>query len=272
VSDGDGGHRPLSPQNPRLAQLRRLLRRRSSRLEHGTFAVEGPTLVLEALASQMVVREVYVAADGGERAAGVAAAAAHAGVRCFIVDPGGLERIGDTVAPQPAIAVVEQRTVELATIGAGAGPVLVLAEVADPGNAGTLVRTAEAAGVTGVVSTGGVDLFNPKVVRAAAGSLFRLAVCVEASSEAVLDELGDAGWWRVGTDASTGVLYDEADLTERIALVVGNEAHGLDASMHPGLDEHLRIPMTGDVESLNVAVAGAIVLFEAARQRRAVAL
>jgi TrmH family RNA methyltransferase len=147
---------------------------------------------------------------------------------------------------------------------------VVLVDVADPGNAGTLVRTAEAAGAGAVVCCGATaDPFAPKAVRAAAGSAFRLPVIVELDPVAALQVLGSGGLARVGLAAGAAEPYDAVDLTRPTAIVLGNEAHGLPDVVTTALDRLLSIPMAGDTESLNVAAAGAIVCFEVARQRRA---
>src|SRR5207244_4335229 len=142
-------------------------------------------------------------------------------------------------------------------------PVLVLCEVSDPGNAGTLVRMAEASGVGAILfSDGSVDPFAPKCVRASAGSIFHVAVVSGGSPVQVLEAIGGRGVQRLGTDAHRGKPYDEADLREPFALVLGNEAHGLPAAVADQLDAWVHIPMVGDVESLNVAMAGSIICFE----------
>jgi TrmH family RNA methyltransferase len=148
--------------------------------------------------------------------------------------------------------------------------VLVLCDVADPGNAGTLLRFGEAAGAAAVVVCGpaAVDVYNPKVVRAAAGSLFRVPVVVAAAAEPVLDDLARHGLARVATVIGPHPAYDDVELRGPVALVLGSEAHGLAPALLAHVDHTVTIPMHGAVESLNVAVAGAVLAFEAARQRR----
>jgi TrmH family RNA methyltransferase len=147
--------------------------------------------------------------------------------------------------------------------------VLVLAGVGDPGNAGTLLRSAEAAGATAVWATAGtVDLYAPKTVRASAGALFHVPVRDGLDGPAALDGLRAAGVRVLGTAASGGTPVDQADLTGPVAFVLGNEAHGLDGVWAGAVDEWLTIPMVGRAESLNVAMAGTLLCFEAARQRR----
>ena len=180
----------------------------------------------------------------------------------FVLAAGVIERVASTESPQPNLAVVRipKTALDLAT----ADFVLVADRVADPGNLGTILRSAEAAGVDGVVLTAGsVDPFNPKVVRASAGALFRVPVL-----DATLESVHAAGLRTIGTSSHRGSAHTDADLTGRIALVVGNEARGLpdDADV----DEWVTIRHRGRAESLNVAMAATVLCFEASRQRSSV--
>jgi TrmH family RNA methyltransferase len=215
------------------------------------FVVEGVSLLEQAIAAGWQVECQFVAPGG-------VAVACDAPV--FDLGPNVIERVATTEAPQPVIAVVRQRA---ASLPAGADFVVVGDRIADPGNAGTIIRSAEAAGAAAVVFTeGSVDPFNPKVVRASAGSLFRIPVVA-----ATLGELHDAGLTVLATSSHHGVPYTEARFTQPVAVVVGNEAHGVpdDAPV----DGWITIPHPGAAESLNVAMAAAVLVFEVARQRRA---
>lgn len=194
--------------------------------------------------------------------------AADAGVLVHELAPGVLERVADTVTPQPLMAVVEAVDVDLDRLR-GATLLVVCVDVRDPGNAGTVLRSAEAAGAGGVVCcTGSVDIFNPKTVRASAGSLFHVPVVAGGDPMHVLDTIAAWGLRRLGTDAAHGVAYDEADLRQPVAFVLGNEANGLPPEIRPALDDVVTVPMVGRSESLNVGMATAVLCFEAARQRR----
>jgi TrmH family RNA methyltransferase len=152
---------------------------------------------------------------------------------------------------------------------AGAAPILVLCGVSDPGNAGTIVRMAEAAGVGAVLfCDGSVDPFAPKCVRASAGSIFHVPVVFGGNPVQVLEAINGRGVQLLGTDARLGKPYDEIDLTGPFALVLGNEAHGLADDELAALDELVTIPHAGRAESLNVAMAGTVCCFEASRVRR----
>jgi TrmH family RNA methyltransferase len=176
--------------------------------------------------------------------------------------------VADTVTPQPVAAVVSAVDVELDTLEGGELFVICV-DVRDPGNLGTVLRTGEASGASGVICCeGSVDMYGPKTVRASAGSLFHVPIVAGLEPLEVLDRMGRWGVCRLGTDVRSGTPYDEADLTAPTAIVLGNEAHGLGPDLDASLDGTLTIPMAGRSESLNVGMAAAVLCFEAARQRR----
>ncbi len=256
---------PIGARHPSIQRLRRLSRRRSSRREEGAFVIDGPLLLDEALRAGITVDEVLVApgADGP-----IIEQAAAAGARVLHVADGVLAKATETVTSQGVASIARPHDVALSVALLVPGPVLVLAGIADPGNAGTLLRTAEAAGVRAVLFCGdSVDPLNPKCVRASAGSLFHVAVVIEGDAVRVLQELGAAGVRRFGTVVGHGTPYHAADLTGPVAIVLGSEAHGLAPAIGAEVDEWLTIPMAGRTESLNVGMAGAVLCFEALRQR-----
>jgi TrmH family RNA methyltransferase len=211
--------------------------------------VEGGQLVREAVDAGWEVEAEFVTAG----------TTAVTGSSALVLAAGVIERVASTESPQPILAVVRipPSSLDLAAVGL----VLVADRIADPGNLGTILRSAEAAGVDGVVLTAGsVDPFNPKVVRASAGALFRVPVL-----EAGLASVRAAGLRTIGTSSHRGCAHVDADLTGRIALVVGNEARGLPDDAQ--VDEWVTIRHHGRAESLNVAMAATVLCFEAARQR-----
>lgn len=251
----------LGARHPEVERLRRLVRRRSDRASERAFVLEGPKLVGEAIAAGAPLEAIYVA-DGA------AVELPPHGVPVRVLQRGVLERVADATTPQPVLAVCASVDVPLAAIG-DATFVVVCVDLQDPGNAGTILRSAEAAGAGAVVFAGAsVDVTNPKAVRASAGSLFHVRVVNGGSAVEVLDELGRHGLRRLGTIARGGESLDDADLTGPVALVLGNEAHGLPAEVEACLDGNLTIPMAGRSESLNVGMATAVLCFEVARQRR----
>jgi TrmH family RNA methyltransferase len=226
------------------------LGRRSSRIDEGAFVVEGAVLIAEAVSAGWVIESEFVAPG----------ASPVSGAPVFEFAVGVLERVASTERPQPNMAVVAVPT-EHAVLSA-AEFVLVADALADPGNLGTILRSGEAAGVDAVVLTpGSVDPFNPKVVRASAGAIFHLPVIT-----ATFADVRAAGFRLIGTSSHLGEQHTQADWRGRVALVMGNEAHGLpdDAPV----DEWVRIDHRGRSESLNVAMAATVLVFEAARHRR----
>ena len=253
-----------------MQQLRRLSGRRAARLEEGAFVIEGPTLLEVALDAGVTIREVFAAPEAAGK---LLVRAEGAGAIVHEVAAQVLERSLDTVTSQgvAAIAARDDVGVEAAVAASATGPLaLVLIDVGDPGNAGTLVRAAEAAGAAAVLFCGeSVDPWNPKCVRASAGTLFHIPVSSGGDPVSVVQLLEAAGVRSAATVVRDGTPYDAADLRGPLAVVLGNEAHGLPASIVDQVDLRLTIPMAGRAESLNVAMAGSVLCFESLRQRRA---
>jgi TrmH family RNA methyltransferase len=259
---------PIGARHHTMQRLRRLSRRRSARTGEGAFVVDGPTLLAEALDAGVAVDEV-VAEPGCPPA--VLDRAAAAGAVVLRTREGMLARVVDTVTPRAVAAVAGFDDVAAAEAARAAGPLaLVLVGVADPGNAGTLLRSAEAAGAGAVLfCDGSVDPYGPKCVRSSAGSVFRLAVARDLAAAEALVAVEDAGATTVATVARGAQPYDAVDLVRPVALVLGSEAHGLPAGLAAAVDTAVTIPMQGSTESLNVGMAGTILCFESLRQRRA---
>jgi TrmH family RNA methyltransferase len=249
-----------------VQRLRRLVQRRQDRLAERAFVLEGPTLVAEALDAGIPLEALFVAPEANGM---VIDAARRAGVAVHELRPGVMERVAGTVTPQPVAAVAPFVDVTIEGL-VHATLVVVCVDVRDPGNLGTVLRSAEAAGADAVIRCDrSADLYNPKTVRASAGSLFRVPVVAGGEPAGVLEELGRAGLRRVGTSAHGGAAPEDVDLTAPVALVFGNEARGLPPGLSSSVDETVTIPMAGRAESLNVGMAAAVLCFEAARQRRA---
>lgn len=249
-----------------MRRLRRLVARRELRAEEGLLAVEGPGIIATAMAAGAEVESLYLGHGHVDELADLANAVLEAGGRCFTLAPGVLERVADTTTPQPAIALVASPVrAELPELADG---VVVVAEnLRDPGNAGTIIRSADALGASAVVLAGSsVDPTNPKVVRSTAGSLFHLPV-VSCSVEEAFTALAAAGFTSAATRADGDGVLGEVPLPARLALWVGNEAHGLSTEVADRCELALAIPMVGQAESLNAGVATSIALYEALRQR-----
>ena len=257
----------------KVQRLRRLVGRRSARHDERAFVAEGAKVVSQALDLVGGVETIFVdPAAAGPAEADILERAVTAGCPVFELAPGVLERVAGTVAPQPLLAVVPMLDRPLDEL-ARDGVIVVCADVRDPGNLGTVLRSAEAAGVRGVLcSDGTVDPYNPKCVRASAGALFHVPLVVGGNTVQVLGQLGTWGLRRLGTSARGGDCLWATDLTGPLALVLGNEASGLPAEVEAGLDGRVSIPIDGRAESLNVGMATTVLVYEAARQRRAAPL
>ena len=236
---------------------------------------EGAELIRCALDAHAPIESLYVSPDGADDRAvqEVCRRAEEAGVRVFPLAAGVLERVADTVTPQPVLAVLPM----LEEPPAGSDPwtardgslIVVLVDVRDPGNAGTVLRAADASGSALVVYAGdSVDPYNPKTVRSSAGSLFHVPMAVRPEPRALATELATAGFRTLATVVRDGEDYAGLDWSTPSAVFLGNESSGLDPELAAALSGALAIPMAGRAESLNVGVACAVVCFEAFRQRR----
>lgn len=229
--------------------------------------LEGPRVVRGALDRGVVPTRVYLGPRADRAFGPLVERLVAAGAPVAELREGVLERVADARTPQPVLAVAARPEVALAELPDD-GLVVVVAGVQDPGNAGAIVRSAEAAGAAGVVFAGPVDPFGPRAVRASAGAVFGVRVVEADDPVEVLEALGARGRRRLGTLARGGSAPEATDLTAPVAVVLGSEGRGLDPAVTGLLDGAVTIPMAGAAESLNVAVAAAVVAFEAARQRR----
>ncbi|HWL02984.1 MAG TPA: RNA methyltransferase [Microbacteriaceae bacterium] len=261
-----------NPRSPRVRAVAKLAKR-DGRRESGRFLLEGPQAVGEALAYRPDLLEaVYATKPALERHGELVRDAKAAGVDISSVTEKVLEAMADTVTPQGVVAVARQFPSSLQEIVA-AGPrlVAVLEEIRDPGNAGTILRAADAAGADAVVFSGHtVDPYHPKVVRATTGSLFHVPHVVGVSLGEAAEALRAAGLQVLAADVDGDDLLEaRADLARPTAWVFGNEAHGLDAERLALVDRSLRLPIYGRAESLNLATAASVCLYESAFAQRA---
>ncbi len=245
-----------STSNPRVSYARKLARKRVRDAE-SAFLVEGPAGVSAALDAGLGLVDVF-ATD---------AALMPEGGGGLVVSDAVMEAISDAESPQGIVAVF--RTPAEDPSRALGDLMLVLDQMRDPGNMGTLIRSAHAAGASSVLLTPGcVDPYGPKVVRSSAGALFAIDVRRNMQMREISALIKGAGASLVGAAASASADLYDTDLTKAVALVVGNEAWGFSEGTAELLDETVAIPMPGPMESLNAAVAGSLLLFEAVRQRR----
>ncbi|MGH9304315.1 MAG: TrmH family RNA methyltransferase [Acidimicrobiales bacterium] len=266
-----------------MQRLRRLLRRSSTRRDERAFVAEGANLLEAALSSRARLESVFVAGEGAgdKEVIDLAAKARAAGARVFYLQEGVMERVAATISPQPVCGIVGAVDVPLSEIiswrprggealaGGEDHLIVVCADVRDPGNLGSIVRSAAAAGAAGVACCAGtVDPYNPKAVRASAGAVFNAPISLCGPPLEVLGALGGAGFSVVAASPREGADYAVMDWSGRVGLVLGNEANGLSEELLAGAAA-VTIPMSGPSESLNVAMSATVLLFEAARQRRA---
>ena len=256
-----------SKQNARLKVLRKALNV-GVRDADGLVGIEGPHLLEEALRAGLHMPTVFVA-QGTERALEHMRLPAETEV--LLLPKKLLDEALTTETPQPIAALIDPPDWNWAQVLSGkkAAPlVIVLAGLQDPGNLGTILRSAEAFGATGVVCLPGtVSSWNPKAVRASAGSVFRVPV-VSASAEDCFAQLRQAGIKLLTTAAHRAKPASAADLTGPIALLIGNEGTGVPHNLAAQADGAITIPCPGPVESLNASVAAGILLYEASRQRK----
>jgi TrmH family RNA methyltransferase len=251
----------------------RKLLRRAGRDRAGRFLVEGAQAVREALDGARV-RELLLTAFAAERHPELVEAAVSAGARISPVTERAAESLSDTVTPQGLIAVCDLLDVPLAeALGERPRLVAVCAGIADPGNAGAVVRVADAAGADAVLLAGDtVDPHNPKAVRASTGSVFHLPLARERDTAAVLDACRAAGLALLVADGHGELdLHDAAAsavLAGPVAWVFGGEAHGVPADVAAAADHRVRVPIYGRAESLNLATAAAVCLYASAGERR----
>jgi TrmH family RNA methyltransferase len=257
----------LSERNPRVVSAVKL-HRGAHRRRTGLFLAEGANSVAAALDTERV-EELFYSNRAAEREHELVAGAAAAGVRTTLVSERAAEQLGETVTPPGLVAVCRLVDVPLAQLLSPQPAMLAVpVEIADPGNAGTLIRVADAVGANGVVLAGdSVDPHNGKCVRACAGSLFHVPVARDRDIDSVLAALTEAGITVLATTARGEIDLDAADdiLSGPVAWLFGNEAHGLDPAVAARADHRIRIPIHGRAESLNLAAAAAICLYASAR-------
>ena len=259
-----GRRRVTSASNP----LERLARGLARRPDDGRFLVEGARCVQAALDAGVPLTALLVTAPAAARHADLVEAAARAGTEVVEVGERVMAGLAATVTPQGLVAIAPSVTRTIERLPADASLVCVLDRVGDPGNVGTVLRAADAAGADALITTAGsARLESPKAVRAAAGSLFSLPVFDGVPWARVRDACRERDLALIGADAHAPAIVEQARLEAPCALVLGSEAHGLSPEARADCDRLVRLPIYGRAESLNLAAAAAILLYEAARRR-----
>lgn len=263
-----------STANPRIKRLAGLQKKRRMREEEQVFLTEGLRMFREA--PPEMLRELYISESFAKKEKElICRKEQEARIQAEILADHVFSHVSDTKTPQGVLCVMARRkepsAEEMFDLQAGGKPplLMVLDNLQDPGNLGTILRTGEGAGVTGVVmSSDCVDLYNPKTVRSTMGSVYRVPCRREDDMERFLHKMKEAGIRIYAAHLKGTADYDEEDYTGGSAFLIGNEGNGLKEETARMADTYIRIPMEGEVESLNAAIAATILMFEAGRQRR----
>lgn len=255
-----------STSNNQIKNIAKLLKSSKARREQGVFLVEGKKMFLEAKKLGLVER-VYVSEELFEEWK----SEEHLqGVSYEVVASKVFKEITDTMTPQGVIATVRMHSTSVDDMLKSDNVRLVFLEnLRDPGNLGTIVRTAEGAGMTGIVlSRESVDIYNPKVVRSTMGAIFRMPFVYVNDIREAMKEAQQAGTMFYATHLKGTKYYDEIEYPEKTAIIIGNEANGITDETAEQADVYVKIPMCGQVESLNAAVAASVMMYEILRQNR----
>jgi RNA methyltransferase, TrmH family len=254
-----------SVQNPLVKQIRKLHRSQERREQH-LFLLEGSHLITEACAMQVPLQVLCCTTDWQQQYPQIYAQAMALSQRVELVSPAVLKSMATTVAPDGVLAIAprqHQKPIAIQQLG------LVLETIQDPGNLGTMIRTAAAVGVDGLLlSQNCVDLDNPKVLRASAGQWLRLPMAIAPDLPTALRQYRDRGMQIIATRPTATQTLWEIDFTRPSLIVMGNEGAGLSPEVAALADVQVQIPLAPGVESLNVAIAAALILYEAKRQRQ----
>lgn len=254
-----------STGNTRIRAVSALVKKAKCRREQKLFIVEGPKMFAELPKSHL--REVYVSESFFKQEQ---AGRLLSGCHYETVSDEVMHYLSDTQTPQGILAVAEQFSYTLEEVLSGEHPHLMLLEsLQDPGNLGTILRAGEGAGITGVVmNEATADLYNPKVIRSTMGSVFRVPFVYVKDWNAAIAAVKKCGIRLYAAHLKGSRSYEEEDYTKPTGFLIGNEANGLTEETARLADCYIKIPMAGQVESLNAAVAASVLMFETARQRR----
>lgn len=249
-----------STSNAQIKNLIQLQKKAKARTEQNVFVAEGIKMVQEA--PKELIQKIYISEDFAGNLKGQE--------NVQLVESRVFKSAADTKTPQGILAVIKRQHYTLEQVTKGAAPLLLLLEnIQDPGNLGTIIRTAEGAGVTGIImSTDTVDIYNPKTIRSTMGSIYRMPFIYEPDLTKIISELKERGITFYAAHLKNSTDYDQQDYQKSSAFMIGNEGSGLTDEVAEMADKYVKIPMCGQVESLNAAVASSILVYEAFRQRR----
>lgn len=258
-----------STSNAKIKRIVQLRKKKKARDAEGVFLVEGIRMFREI--PEKLLQEIYISEScEGKEGKEIRRRASACGIRPELVSDGVFAYLSDTQTPQGILCVVRQLSYSLEEVADAPCPhMLVLDRLQDPGNVGTILRTAEGAGVTGILLDGEcADIYNPKTIRSTMGSIFRMPFYYIQDLEEGIRYLKKRGICTYAAHLEGKRAYDEEDYRKPCAFLIGNEGNGLRPEIADLADTYIRIPMAGEVESLNAAIASAVLMFEAGRQRR----
>ena len=258
-----------STSNAKIKRIVQLRKKKKARDAEGVFLVEGIRMFREI--PEKLLQEIYISESCEEKEGKeIRRRASACGIRPELVSDGVFSHLSDTQTPQGILCVVRQLSYSLEEVADAPCPhMLVLDRLQDPGNVGTILRTAEGAGVTGILLDGEcADIYNPKTIRSTMGSIFRMPFYYIQDLEEGIRYLKKRGICTYAAHLEGKRAYDEEDYRRPCAFLIGNEGNGLRPEIADLADTYIRIPMAGEVESLNAAIASAVLMFEAGRQRR----
>jgi len=255
-----------STSNVQIKQITALLKKSKERKEQKTFVIEGRKMFEEICqdASRIVkayFSESYMKENYGEKK--------FPAVPYEVVADSVFDAMAETVTPQGVLAIVKMPEYSLDKMLADAGTLILLENLRDPGNLGTIIRTAEAAGVSGVIlSKESVDIYNPKVIRSTMGAVYRVPFLYAEDFMELLETLKKQNVRLLAAHLKGNKTFDKADYSGKVGILIGNEANGLSDEAAELAEEKVLIPMAGSVESLNAAVAAALLMYEAYRKQK----
>ena len=254
-----------STSNAQMKEIAALLKKSKERKEKKAFVIEGRKMFEEICTDKSRLVKAYFS----ESYAKEAYPKGLPEFPCEVVADKVFEAVAETVTPQGVLAIVKMPEYSLEKMVADAGTLVLLEDLRDPGNLGTIIRTAEAAGVSGIVlSKESVDVYNPKVIRSTMGAVYRVPFLYVEDFKETLCQLKDRKVRLFAAHLKGTKTFDKADYSGKVGIMIGNEANGLSDEAAELAEEKVRIPMAGSVESLNAAVAAALLMYEAFRKQK----
>lgn len=256
----------IESKNNSLYKETKKLKDRRGRNKSSKYIIEGFRLIQEALKAKINVEYIFISSDKSSKIDEYLTKYLDDDIKIYEVDNNLIKELSDTEKPQGIVAVVKMKEYKVNDNGSF---YLLCDKVQDPGNLGTIIRTAHAAGVDGIIlSKGTVDIYNEKVIRATMGSLFYIPIFMDDESNSIVKNLCDKGFSLLATSLEGDKDFFSEDLSGKVIVSVGNEGNGVSEEIYSLCDKKVKIPMPGGAESLNVAIATSIILYEKVRQNK----